>query len=148
MRCSECEQNMVVYDLHPRSYRLYIYLCRRCKRGFLAHHFDVNLEIFRLGDVSMKQVDGLTFITGLKVEPRVFEFGVDRSKDAIVISSEDVALGELAKTDTYVYASYNPKAKKKICRVLGCENACIDKCKSDCLAEKVGEAWEKACLQR
>ena len=85
----------------------------------------------------------MLFIHGLKVEPRVFDFNVDRNKDAIVVADEKDALGELVKANTYIYAPYSSKVHKKVCRILGCETDCISKCKPNCLSKMVGEMWEK-----
>ena len=148
MKCSKCGSEIAVYELYQRSYRLYVYLCKRCEKGFLAHHFDIDLDIFRLQDVTMRKGNGLIFIRGLKVEPRVFDFKVDRNKDATVVADEKDALGELVKASTYIYAPYNPKTHRRVCRILGCEANCISKCKPDCLSKKVGEVWEKQTSSR
>lgn len=91
--------------------------------------------------VSMKQSDSLFFLSGLKVEPRVFDFRLDRELEAVVVVDDDIALGELAKTDRYIYAPYSPKATKRLCRHLeyleGVEN-------EKALAEKIGKTWEAA----
>jgi len=143
MKCSKCGSDITIYELYQRSYRLYVYMCKHCEKGFLAHHFDIDLDIFRLQDVTMMKGDGLIFIQGLKVEPRVFDFKVDRDKDAIVVVDEKEALGELVKASVYIYAAYNPKTHRRMCRILGCKADCIDKCKPDCLSKKVGEVWGK-----
>ncbi|MFQ5887806.1 MAG: hypothetical protein ACE5HY_03825, partial [Candidatus Hydrothermarchaeales archaeon] len=100
---------------------LYICLCKQCEKGFLAHHFDTNLEIYRLKDVSMKRSENLIFLTGLKVEPRVFDFKLERDLESIIVADEDVALGELAKDGQYIFAPYSKKAIKRLCQILGCE---------------------------
>ncbi len=65
MLCATCGDDVKVYELFPRSYRLYAYMCRGCMQGFLAHHFDLDLEIYQMDKLEM-QVDGdLMFITGL-----------------------------------------------------------------------------------
>jgi len=143
MKCSKCGSDITIYELYQRSYRLYVYMCKHCEKGFLAHHFDIDLDIFRLQDVTMMKGDGLIFIQGLKVEPRVFDFKVDRNEDAIVVADEEDALGELVKASAYIYAAYTPKTHRRMCRILGCKADCIDKCKPDCLSKKVGELWEK-----
>lgn len=138
MKCRECSGEITVYELYPRSYRLYIYLCKHCKNGFLAHHFDLDLEIYQMEKVWMKRSDNLLFLSGLKVEPRVFDFQLDRDADAIIVVDDAVALGELVKDGRYIYAPYSPKATKRLCRHLGCvEN-------EKALAEKIGKAWEAA----
>jgi len=140
MKCSRCGSEITVYDLYPRSYRLYIYLCRRCRAGFLAHHFDVNLDIYQMSEIKMKENGDLIFLTGLKVEPRVFDFKLSRELDAIVVADETASLGELAKTDKYVYAPYSQKALKRVCMHTRLEQGSS----LEQLAEKVGEAWEAA----
>jgi hypothetical protein len=142
MRCEECGGEITVYELYPRSYRLYIYLCKKCREGFLAHHFDLDLEIYQMEKVNMKQVGNLLFLHRLKVEPRVFDFKLERGLDAIVVADESVALGELVKNDIYLYASYSPKTKKRLCRHLG-EPDC-EKWDDDTLAKKVGKQCEVA----
>ncbi len=142
MKCSQCGSEITVYELYPRSYRLYIYLCKECREGFLAHHFDLDLEIYQMEKVKMKQSGKLFFLYRLKVEPRVFDFTLDRELDAIVVADAEVALGELVKNEGYFYASYSPKALKRLCRHLG-EPDCGEWNKDE-LAEKVGRVWEKA----
>jgi hypothetical protein len=142
MKCEQCGTEIAVYELYPRSYRLYIYLCEQCKQGFLAHHFDLDLEIYQMERVSMKRAGDLLFLSGLKVEPRVFDFKLDRELDAIVVADDEVAFGELARNDRYVYASYSPKALKRLCRHLG-EPDCAE-WNEDALAEEIGKMWESA----
>jgi hypothetical protein len=142
MKCEACGDEITVYELYPRSYRLYIYMCKKCREGFLAHHFDLDLEIYQMEKVSMKQSGNLIFLSRLKVEPRVFDFELERGLDAVIVADESVALGELVKNDKYLYAPYSPKATKRLCRHLK-EPDCGELSK-DKLAEKVGVAWEKA----
>jgi hypothetical protein len=110
--------------------------------GFLAHHFDLNLEIYQMEKVNMKRSGDLIFLSRLKVEPRVFDFKLDRGLDAVVVADDEVALGELVKNDKYFYASYSPKAKKRLCRHMG-EPDCAQ-WDEDTLAQKVGEMWGTA----
>lgn len=119
MRCDFCQGEITVYELYLRSYRLYIYLCRECKKGFLAHHFDLNLEIYQMDEVGMKEKGGLIFITGLKAEPRVFEFKVGRDVDVVVVCDEKDVLGELSLAPPGVLAPYSNKTMKRMCRLLG-----------------------------
>ncbi|MFQ6136575.1 MAG: hypothetical protein ACE5PM_05300 [Candidatus Hydrothermarchaeales archaeon] len=138
MKCDKCGEEITIYELFPRSYRLYVRLCKHCKTGFLAHHFDTNLEIYRLKDVSMKRSNNLIFLTGLEVEPRVFDFKLKRGLESIIVIDEDVALGELAKADRYIFAPYSEKAVKRLCRHLGCD----PEIRIDDLTERVVEEWE------
>lgn len=142
MKCETCGDEIAVYELYPRSYRLYIYMCKKCSEGFLAHHFDLDLEIYQMDKVKMKQAGKLFFLYRLKVEPRVFDFELERGLDAIVVADDDIALGELVKNDKYFYAPYSPKATKRLCRHMK-EPDC-GKLSKDELAEHVGRAWEKA----
>jgi hypothetical protein len=142
MKCETCGDEITVYELYPRSYRLYIYMCKKCREGFLAHHFDLDLEIYQMEKVKMKHMGMLFFLYGLKVEPRVFDFELERGLDAIVVADSEVALGELVKNDKYFYASYSPKATKRLCRHLGGPD-CGEWSKDE-MAAKVGELWGKA----
>jgi hypothetical protein len=143
MKCRECNSEITVYELYPRSYRLYIYLCKHCRHGFLAHHFDLNLEGYQMEEVSMKKCDNLIFLSGLKVEPRVFDFKLNRELEAIIVVDDDIALGELARGERYIYASYSPKAMKRLCRYLGYNSECGE-WDEKALAEKIGKMWEAA----
>lgn len=140
MRCDKCNEEITVYDLYPRSYRLYIYLCKDCKTGFLAHHFDTNLEIYQMRDVSMKRSKNLIFLTGLNVEPRVFDFKLKREQESIIVADENEALGELAKGRGYIFAPYSDKAVKKLCRILGCE----EKKDINYLKDIIVSEWEES----
>lgn len=122
MKCDKCDSEITVYDLYQRSYRLYIYMCKTCKNGFLAHHFDTKLEIYQLDEVSMKRSEKLIFLTGLKAEPRIFDFKLERDLDSIIVADEEIALGELVKNKEYMFALYSKKAIKRLCRILGCES--------------------------
>jgi hypothetical protein len=139
MKCAKCGRGVTVYELFPRSHRLYAYLCGSCNKAFLAHHFDLNLDIYRMQDLGIRRSNGLIFLTGLKVEPRVFDFKVDRGVDAVIVANEKTALGELVKTDRYIYAPYSKKALKVLCRHLK-----EDKCDISRVTEKVAERWEKS----
>jgi len=138
MDCEFCGNKIIQYGLFPRSYRLYIYFCKRCLRAFLAHHFDLNLEIYRIQDLDVKKNGELFFFSGLKVEPRVFDFKVDRSIDAVIVAYKNDVLGELAKTDGYIYAPYSRKALNTLCRYLK------EKCDIGIVTKKVAELWERA----
>jgi len=122
MRCRTCEGEAVVYELFPRSYRLYVYACLSCREGFLAHHFDVDLEIYKLKDVEVRQNGSLVFISGLKAEPRVFDFKVNEKESVVVIADREIALGELALKKK-IFASYSEKALKRLRRHLKSANA-------------------------
>ncbi|MBU2559887.1 hypothetical protein KKA03_03240 [archaeon] len=117
-------------------------MCKKCREGFLAHHFDLDLEIYQMEKVTMKQSGNLIFMSRLKVEPRVFDFTLERGLDAIIVADSEVALGELVKNDEYIYATYSPKATKRMCRHLG-ESDCGEWSKSE-MAEQVGKEWESA----
>jgi len=141
MECS-CGKEYTVYDLFPRSYRLYVYLCGDCKKGFLAHHFDLNLDIYNLKEVRAKRFDGMIFITGLELDPRVFEFEVKAKdgKKAVVVADEKIALGELAEDGKeHIFASYSRKSEMRLNDLL--KNAKID---GKSTAERVAAAWSKA----
>jgi hypothetical protein len=140
MRCDSCDGEVTVYELYPRSYRLYVYICQKCKKGFLAHHFDLNLEIYQMDDVGMKENGKLIFITGLKTEPRVFDFEVSKDAESIVVADRDIALGELAIGDKYIFAPYSDKAAKRLRRLLEISS---DSTISE-MTEKISEAWEAA----
>lgn len=140
MRCESCGNEVAVYELYPRSYRLYVYLCMSCERGFLAHHFDLNLEIYQMEEVAMKQNERLIFITGLKSEPRVFDFEVEKTFDSVIVADKDVALGEIALKDEGVFAPYSEKAIKRLARLLGLPQGTDIKR----ISKKVIESWEQA----
>jgi hypothetical protein len=140
MRCESCEKEVVVYELYPRSYRLYAYLCNNCRKGFLAHHFDLNLEIYQMEDLAMKQNGKLLFITGLKVEPRVFDFNLGKNVDTIIVADDEMALGELAKPKDYIFAPYSDKAMRRIRRLLRLSKETSVKE----VTEKVSQSWEKS----
>ncbi len=140
MRCDFCQGEITVYELYLRSYRLYIYLCRKCKKGFLAHHFDLNLEIYQMDEVGMKENGGLIFITGLKAEPRVFDFKVGRGVDVVVVCDERDVLAELSVGRENVLAPYSDKTRKRMCRLLGLP---LDSSVDDITAEVV-EVWKSA----
>lgn len=89
--------------------------------------------------VSMKRSGNLFFLSGLKVEPRVFDFTLDREQESIVVVDDDVALGELVKNERYIYAPYSPKALKRLYRHLECAEW-----NENVLAEKIGKTWEAA----
>jgi|GEM_PF-2444193 len=122
MRCRTCKGEAAVYELFPRSYRLYIYACLNCEKGFLAHHFDIDLEMYKLMDVEIKQKGELVFIHGLKAEPRVFDFKVNEKESVAVIADREIALGELALKKK-IFASYSEKALKRLRRHLKLANA-------------------------
>ncbi len=139
MKCS-CGREYTVYDLFPRSYRLYVYLCSNCMRGFLAHHFDLNLDIYNLGEVGAKRFDGILFITGLKLDPRVFEFKIEGSdKEAVVLADEKNALGEFVEDGRHIFAPYSWKTEKRV-------NELLDKAglKGGSTADRVAIAWRQA----
>jgi hypothetical protein len=138
MQCDSCGGDVTVYELYPRSYRLYIYLCKSCRKGFLAHHFDLNLEIYQMEEVEMKQKGDLIFITGLKVEPRVFDFGVGKDIDSIIVADEKVALGELALKNGGIFAPYSDRSLKRLRRLL---KLSPDSSISE-ITKKIGEIWE------
>ncbi len=140
MECS-CGGEYTVYDLFPRSYRLYVYLCRECMSGFLAHHFDLNLDIYNLKEVSAKRFNDLIFIIGLELDPRVFEFKIEGDdKEAVVVGDEKSALGELVENgEKHLFASYSWKTERRL-------NELLDKSGIDGggMAERVAIAWRKA----
>ncbi|MEE9594447.1 MAG: hypothetical protein V3V92_03510 [Candidatus Hydrothermarchaeales archaeon] len=141
MECS-CGREYTVYDLFPRSYRLYIYLCDDCMKGFLAHHFDTNLDIYNLKEVDAKRFDGMIFIMGLELDPRVFEFEIEKEddKEAVVVVDERSALGELVENgEKYLFAPYSWKAEKRLSELL--KNAGIE---GSSTAERVAVAWKRA----
>ncbi len=140
MKCDSCGSEVAVYELFQRSYRLYAYLCRTCRKGFLAHHFDLNLEIYKMEELSMKEEEGLIFITGLKAEPRVFDFKINRDIDSVIVCEKDYPLGELANSKGHIFAAYSEKARKRLCRKLGLP---IDTQESK-LAEEVAAKWKTA----
>ena len=142
MKCEACGSEITVYELYPRSYRLYIYLCKKCRGGFLAHHFDLDLEIYQMEKVKMKQSGKLFFLHRLKFEPRVFDFKLEEGQDAIVVVDDEISLGELVKNKGYHYAPYSPKATKRLCRHLG--DSEYEKLDEAELAAEVGKAWESA----
>ena len=142
MKCETCGSEITVYELYPRSYRLYIYLCKKCREGFLAHHFDLDLEIYQMEKVKMKQNGKLFFLYRLKFEPRVFDFKLENGPGAIVVADDEISLGELVKNDNYHYAPYSPKAIKRLCRHLG-DSEYVNLDENE-LALKVGKAWESA----
>jgi ribosomal protein S27AE len=137
MRCGKCGSTIIQYELFPRSYRLYVYFCNECDRAFLAHHFDLDLEIYRMQDLEVKRSNGLIFLTGLKAEPRVFDFKVDRGEDVVIVADENTALGELVIGGRYLYAPYSDKALKILCRHLREDN-----CDISTVTEKVVKIWE------
>ncbi len=118
MRCSACNTPVASYELYPRSYRLYVYACHRCRSAKLAHNFDVELDIIPLKELEVREKDGLFFILGLEVEPRVFNFEVTQG-EAVIVADAELALGELVKTGKgYAFASYSKRAKLRLCRLL------------------------------
>jgi len=140
MRCESCGTQVAVYELFPRSYRLYIYLCKSCRKGFLAHHFDLNLEIYQMEEVEMKEDGELVFITGLKTEPRVFDFKVTKDIQSVIVANGDVALGELALETPLIFASYSDKASKRLCRLLGLTQGSSPAE----VTERIFKKWERA----
>lgn len=122
MKCETCKGEAVVYELFPRSYRLYVYACLKCEQGFLAHHFDIDLEIYKLKDLEVKQNGSLVFISGLKAEPRVFDFKVNEKETVVVIADKEVALGEVALKKK-LFAGYSERALKRLRRHLKLANA-------------------------
>jgi hypothetical protein len=141
MECP-CGREYTVYDLFPRSNRLYIYLCSGCMKGFLAHHFDLNLDIFNLKDVYARKFRGIIFISGLELDPRVFEFEVDADprKEVIIVADEKNALGELVENgEKYLFASYSCKGKRRL-------NDLLDKSRIDggSVAERLATAWRNS----
>jgi hypothetical protein len=139
MRCESCGAEIVVYELYPRSYRLYIYLCRACQKGFIAHHFDLNLEIYQMDEVDMREKGNLIFITGLKAEPRVFDFKVKRDVDSIIVADHKQALGELALGEKLIFAPYSDKALKRLGRLLKTPSQDLSE-----VTKKIVEVWERA----
>jgi len=138
MKCELCGGEITLYELYPRSYRLYAYICLSCRKGFLAHHFDIDLEIYRMDEVSLSEGDGLLFITGLKAEPRVFEYRVERDAEAVIVADEAGALGELAP-EKRLFAPYSEKAMRRIKRLLRLPESA----ESEEVAEEVAERWER-----
>lgn len=125
MMCKTCGEPIAIYELYPRSYRLYMYVCTRCKKASLAHHFDLELDIYHIEDkkLRVKKRERLVFVEGLEVEPRVFGSSVESGK-AIVVGDETSALGELAYTEKgIIFAPYSERAKRKLSRLLGLKNA-------------------------
>jgi hypothetical protein len=140
MRCETCGNEVVVYELYPRSYRLYIYLCKKCTKGFLAHHFDLNLEIYQMDNLQMKKNGDIVFITGLKAEPRVYDFKVSKDVDSIIVADDEIALGELAITEEPIFEPYSEKAMKRLHRLLNLAPN-IDK---TLITKKILEKWRAA----
>lgn len=140
MKCDACSGPVTVYELFQRSYRLYVYVCHKCKTASLAHHFDLDLEIYQMQELGLKYNGGLVFITGMKVEPRVFDFNVDKDLEAVVVGDRTTVLGELVKTGGgYLFAPYSPRMRRRLLRVLGEKR--LDEL---ALSEKVGKEYEKA----
>ena len=85
----------------------------------------------------MKQKDGLIFITGLKAEPRVFDFNVDKESAVVIVADEKNALGELALTKQPVFAPYSNKALRTVKRFTGLS------LESDpgAVSEKISKLW-------
>jgi hypothetical protein len=140
MQCDSCGGDVTVYELYPRSYRLYIYMCKTCRKGFLAHHFDLNLEIYQMEEVEMKQKGKIMFITGLKVEPRVFDFAVGKDVDSIIVADEKVALGEFALKNGGIFAPYSERSLKRLRRLLKLS----PDSSNDEIRKKIWENWEAA----
>ncbi len=137
MRCA-CGRDYLVYELLPRSYRLYAYLCPDCMNGFLAHHFDIDLEKFNLGEIAAKRTNRLIFISGLRIDPRVFDFEIEGEGEAIVVADVDIALGELAVVNgEYHFAPYSERAEVRLKDLLGIVE-------EGELASKVALEWRKA----
>ncbi len=137
MRCT-CGRDYLVYELTPRSYRLYAYLCPDCMNGFLAHHFDIDLEKFNLGEIVGKRTSRLIFISGLRIDPRVFDFEIGDVGEAVVVADLDIALGELAVRDgEYRFAPYSERAETRLMDLLGARD-------EGELASKIAREWRKA----
>lgn len=142
MRCSACGSPVASYELYPRSYRLYIYACHRCRWAKLAHNFDVELDIVPLKELRISESDGLFFISGLEVEPRVFNFEVTEG-EAVIVADAELALGELVNTGKgYAFASYSPRARLRLCRLLKLEDC--DGVTESRLAEILAKKLEEA----
>ncbi len=142
MRCDLCGKPIAIYELYPRSYRLYMYLCHNCRKASLAHHFDLELDIYHIEDERLKvrKKDNLTFVEGLEVEPRVFGFKIEKEGKAVVVGDKESALGELAIQGSKVsFAPYSERARKRILRLLSSEEMNDDE-----LAEKLYELLREA----
>jgi hypothetical protein len=132
MKC-KCGGEFKVYELFQRSHRLYAYVCK-CNNAFLAHHFDIGLGIYKMKDLKVKRSGDIIFLTGLSIEPRVFDFKI-RDGEVVVVADETHALGELALRG-YVYSPYSEKKLKTICRRLNCDPKEV--------AMKLAEKWKRA----
>ncbi len=91
-------------------------------------------------EVEMKNEGALIFITGLKVEPRVFDFKVGKDVDSVIVADKDVALGELAILDDFLFAPYSDRAVKRLRRILKLQrDTGIDE-----MERNVVKRWKKA----
>jgi len=144
MNCAECGSEIVFYCLEQRSSRLYLYLCESCMSAFLAHHFDLDLECYGLGELEVKRRGGLFFVQGLEFDPRVFDFELDGKEEVLLVLDSDYALGELALGKKRTFAPCSERAKKRLQRHLGCSKECAEGCSPEYLAEKVEELWKAA----
>ncbi len=141
MNCAECESEVGIYCLEQRSSNLYLYLCEKCMSAVLAHHFDLDLECYSLGELEVRRSDELFFIQGLEVEPRVFDFEIDAKGKTLLVVDADYALGELALGKS-IFAPYSDRAKRCLQRHLKCDST--ERCDLKCFAEKVEELWKAA----
>jgi hypothetical protein len=140
MKCDTCGGPVTVYELFQRSYRLYAYACHQCRTASLTHHFDLDLEIYQIQDLGLRYKGDLVFITGLKAEPRVFDFKVEKGLEAVVVGDRSTALGELAMSEGgWIFAPYSPRVRRRLLRLLG-EKEMDD----GALSERVGREFEGA----
>jgi hypothetical protein len=91
-------------------------------------------------EVEMRKNGDLIFITGLKAEPRVFDFEVGKEVDSVIVADKEVALGELALLKDIIFAQYSDRAVKRLRRIL--------KLSSDTGIDELGRTvvkrWKKA----
>lgn len=119
MRCETCGSDAIVYELFPRSYRLYVYACLKCRKAFLVHHFDIDLEIYKLKDLELSEIGNeLYAISGLETDPKVFGFEIGEDEEVVLVVDKEKALGELAMNKK-IFAPYDKKSIKRISRYLG-----------------------------
>lgn len=142
MICESCGEEAKVYELFPRSYRLYVYACLKCRKAFLVHHFDIDLEIYKLKDLELTELgDKLYAISGLETEPKVFGFEIANNEDVALIVDDERALGEFA-LNKKIFAAYDRKAIKRISRHLKL-NADSDKSKKEEMQKIAMEIWRR-----
>ena len=143
MNCAECGSEIVFYCMEQRCSHLYLYLCEGCMSAFLAHHFDLDLECYRLGGLEVTRSGKLFFVHGLELEPRVFDFELEGVEEVLIVADTEQVLGELV-LGKGIFAPYSERAKRRLQRHLDCDDGCAKSYDLTCLAKRVEELWKNS----